>query len=263
VEFTGKQLLELFEAEITNDGSWQLPRREHVNSSSKFSLVIGTGKVSNRSIGKLITSKDTISKKLIISVEPIKYKKSHIDHHNDIFELSYLNNIYIYSLGNNWEFESRLGQKMLARVFSMNTTYQINNSVTHISGLEATHLTEVLLRLNEGHIILNTINKLDIVNQKVQNIILITNLNMEDVYRIYSLSVEYQADLILSYALSDLIIEVVSNLNLPFIFLQRNAVLNEIVKELRYFVKRELNTDVELINLPIKNFSKIEKLLND
>ena len=99
---------------IQSVDGWQLKRGKLKNDKVKINGLIASGRLTNIAIGIAISN----SSNLIIILNELDNEPE--DFISNTLEILYKNDIYVYSLGINWIFNSIVGKKILLEIFNGN-----------------------------------------------------------------------------------------------------------------------------------------------
>ena len=229
----------------SRDSGWQLKREISKNEKVKINGVILSGRLTNVAIGIAISN----TSNLIVILNELK--KEPEDFISKTLEILYKNDIYVYSLGISWIFNSIIGKKILLEIFNGNKlsvwsenleVYNLLISFSYIVKLES-----ILQRFNE-----RLIWKPKKAVEKIETIFYLDRLSdFDDIARL-------KPNVLICHEMNSDIIDLCASFNIIFIWIHKDVILNEVTRELTYHLSRNKKfTDIKFSGL------KVRKLCNN
>ncbi len=236
-----------------NGFGWQLNRSHKRNQNFPIRGIAITGKLTNSSIGIAISK----NLNLILTVDPIAFKKIEYAN-NEMIEILYKNEIFVFSLGFNWIFDSILGRKILSKVLgaSKSQIWLSNIPIPHsFIGLpQFMNLSSVVTRL-EGHIVWLPPKVAQNPKEAKVESILIFNDNIKLKYLL-----ENTTSMIITSTLNSSLVNFCWKNEVILSWVHRDQLLNEICRDFAFYIGNHI-TPVKTCFSPIhvKNHLNIIK----
>ncbi len=246
---TGKELHEFLSYNfLTKTIGWQIPRSNSRNDNFKITGVVISANVDNKAIGTALQK----SANVILSLNYFC-----VDTNLDLIELIYKNEIFIYSIGVDWIFNTKLGHKILMLIFSgSNANVWIeNNNHNHCFLTIPKYITfETILNRFKDVIIWTKCDMDNFKNCKLNNILIFED-NVDK-----SIVKKLNSDVVISTLISSDIINYVLDKNSSLIWMHNDMLLNEVCRELMFYLGQK--SIIKNLYLSLKKTIKIYNGLN-
>ncbi len=206
-------------------GGWQLKRSTSKNEKVKINGVITSGRLTNIAIGIAISN----SSNLIIILNELENEPEEFI--SKVLEILYKNDIYVYSLGINWIFNSIIGKKILLEIFNGNKLsvwsekLEVNNlliSFSYIVNLE------IILQRFDERIVWMPIKTIE----NIETVLYLDKLcRFDDIVRL-------KPNMLICHEMNSKIIDLCTSNSIIFIWIHKDVILNEVTRELTYHISR-------------------------
>ena len=225
---------------IQSVDGWQLKRGKLKNDKVKINGLIASGRLTNIAIGIAISN----SSNLIIILNELDNEPE--DFISNTLEILYKNDIYVYSLGINWIFNSIVGKKILLEIFNGNKLsvwsekLEVNNLLISFSYI--VNLEVILQRFNE-RIVLMPIK----TAENIETVLYLDKLcKFDDIVRL-------KPNVLICHEMNSEIIDLCASNSTIFIWIHKDIMLNEVTRELTYHIsKNHKFTNIKFSTLKTK-----------
>lgn len=230
---TFTKFLQFLVAKSKEGFGWQLHRSDKRNLHLNIQGIIMSGKLTNASIGLALSKQVNV----ILTISPLSYRE--LTHSSDdIMDILYKNDLFVFSLGYNWIFQSIYGRKILTKILGGINSHQI------VSGVNLPHiyidlnpystLSSVLTRLHGVGLWIPPRYSSDFENIKIQNILIVdgkidfNNFLLDEVG--FLVTTRLHSDLV-SYCWKKKII---------LAWIHKDQLLNEIARDFAFYIAQHI-----------------------
>lgn len=228
----------------SEESGWQLKRGISKNKKVKISGVVVSGRLTNIAIGIAISN----TSNLIVILNELKNEPEEFI--SKTLEILYKNDIYVYSLGINWIFNSIIGKKILLEIFNGNKfsvwseKLEVNNLLISFSYI--VNLDSILQRFNE-----RLIWRPKKSEEKIETVFYLDRLcDFDDIVRL-------KPNVLICHEMNSDIIDLCASVNIIFIWIHKDVILNEVTRELTHHLSRNQKfTNIKFSGLKVRKLCK-------
>ena len=213
--YLSSDIVRIFSKLVIGEG-WQLGRSTERISKLKTKDVLFCGKVTHKVVGTAISN----GLKVIIAIEPIDKRAS------ELLEALYINKLYVYSLGEAWEFQHPEGRANLCKIFGFeeHLIHLDKKNVLRLGSTQPRLAINALSRVKAGSLIWYNDKEVDLEDKEIHNVLYFHGGNPNLI----------SIDMAISECVSWELISQAMQTKTTLVWIQRPTLLSELAREVMW-----------------------------